>query len=47
VVLHDSTIEGIARAWPTTTDELRKVPGIGDKKLEHYGEALLKLIRAR
>jgi ATP-dependent DNA helicase RecQ len=46
VVLHDSTIDGIVRAWPTTLDELRGVPGIGDKKLEHYGEELLRLVRA-
>ncbi len=47
VVLHDATIDGIVRAWPTTLDELRGVPGIGDKKLEHYGEELLRLVRAR
>jgi ATP-dependent DNA helicase RecQ len=47
VVLHDATIDGIVRAWPTTLDELRSVPGIGDKKLEHYGEELLRLIRDR
>jgi ATP-dependent DNA helicase RecQ len=47
VVLHDSTIDGIVRAWPTTPDELRNVPGIGDKKLEHYGEELLRLVRTR
>ena len=47
VVLHDSTIDGIARAWPTTLEELRSVPGIGDRKLEHYGEELLRLVRKR
>jgi len=47
VVLHDSTIDGIVRAWPTTLDELRGVPGIGDKKLEHYGAELLRLVRTR
>jgi ATP-dependent DNA helicase RecQ len=47
VVLHDATIDGIVRAWPTTLDELRDVPGIGDKKLEHYGEELLRLVRER
>jgi len=47
VVLHDATIDGIVRAWPTTLDELRGVPGIGDKKLEHYGEELLRLVRTR
>jgi ATP-dependent DNA helicase RecQ len=47
VVLHDATIDGIVRAWPTTLDELRNVPGIGDKKLEHYGEDLLRMVRAK
>jgi ATP-dependent DNA helicase RecQ len=46
IVLHDATIDGIVRAWPTTLDELRNVPGIGDKKLEHYGDELLQLVRA-
>ena len=47
VVLHDATIDGIVRAWPTTLDELRNVPGIGDKKLEHYGDELLRMVRER
>jgi ATP-dependent DNA helicase RecQ len=47
VVLHDSTLDGIAAAYPTTLDELRAIPGIGDKKLEHYGEKLLGLVRAQ
>ena len=46
VVLHDSTIDGIAAARPTTLNELRNIPGIGDKKLEHYGDELLALVRA-
>ena len=46
VVLHDSTIDGIAAARPTTLDELRNIPGIGDKKLEHYGDELIALVRA-
>ena len=45
VVLHDATIDGIVRAWPTTLDELRDIPGIGDKKLEHYGDELLRMVR--
>jgi ATP-dependent DNA helicase RecQ len=44
VVLHDSTIDGIAIARPMTLDQLRGVPGIGDKKLEHYGEELIALV---
>jgi ATP-dependent DNA helicase RecQ len=46
VVLHDSTIDGIATARPTTLDQLRGVAGIGDKKLEHYGEELIAMVRA-
>ena len=46
VVLHDSTIDGIAAARPSTLNELRTIAGIGDKKLEHYGDELLALVRA-
>jgi ATP-dependent DNA helicase RecQ len=44
-VLHDSTIDGIAAARPATLDQLRGIAGIGDKKLEHYGEDLIALVR--
>ncbi len=46
VVLHDATIDGIAAARPTTLSELRDIPGIGDKKLEHYGDELIALANA-
>src|SRR4051812_23187486 len=46
VVLHDTTIDGIAAARPTTPGQLREIPGIGDKKLEHYGDELLALVAA-
>jgi ATP-dependent DNA helicase RecQ len=46
VVLHDSTIDGIAASRPATSAELRNIPGIGDKKLEHYGDELIALVRA-
>jgi ATP-dependent DNA helicase RecQ len=45
VVLHDSTIDGIAAARPSTLNALRNIPGIGDKKLEHYGDEILALVR--
>ena len=45
VVLHDVTIEGIATSRPTTLAQLRGIPGIGDKKLEHYGDELLALVK--
>ena len=46
VVLHDSTIDGIATQRPTTLSQLRGIPGIGDKKLEHYGDELIALVKA-
>jgi ATP-dependent DNA helicase RecQ len=45
VVLHDSTIDGIASSRPATLTQLRDIPGIGDKKLEHYGDALIALVK--
>jgi ATP-dependent DNA helicase RecQ len=44
VVLHDATIEGIATARPRTAEQLRGIPGIGDKKLERYGRTLIDLV---
>ena len=46
VVLHDATIDGIAASRPTTLTRLRDIPGIGDKKLEHYGDELIALVQA-
>jgi ATP-dependent DNA helicase RecQ len=46
VVLHDSTIDGIAMLRPTTLTALRAIAGIGDKKLEHYGDDLVALVKA-
>jgi ATP-dependent DNA helicase RecQ len=45
VVLHDSTIDGIATSRPATLTQLRDIPGIGDKKLEHYGDELIALVK--
>lgn len=47
VVLHDATLDSLAAAKPRTLDELRGIAGIGDKKLEHYGAALLAVIGER
>lgn len=45
VVLHDSTIDGIAAMRPDTLGELRNIAGIGDKKLEHYGDELIRIVK--
>lgn len=46
VVLHDATLEDIASSRPKTHDQLRAVAGIGDKKLQRYGDALILLVRS-
>lgn len=44
VIFHDATLREIARAMPATLDELRQVSGVGEKKLETYGEQLIGLV---
>ncbi len=44
VVLHDATLEELVRLRPQTESELRQVPGIGKRKLESYGDALLEIL---
>src|SRR5437773_63753 len=46
VVFHDVTLETIAALRPGTREALRGVSGVGEKKLERYGEALLEVVRA-
>ena len=46
VVFHDSTLETIAALQPGTHEALRGVSGVGEKKLERYGEALLEVVRS-
>ena len=43
VVFHDATLEAIAATRPRTIDDLRGITGIGEKKLERYGKALLSI----
>ena len=44
VILHDSTIEEIARRTPTSIDELMSVPGIGPAKSDRYGHEILAVV---
>ena len=46
VVFHDATLAEIARARPQSEDELGSITGIGARKLERYGPAVLELLRA-
>jgi ATP-dependent DNA helicase RecQ len=44
VILHDATLAEIARRVPRDLAALAEVPGIGARKLERYGPALLSLL---
>ena len=45
VILHDSTLLEIARRRPGDLMQMSAISGIGSKKLERYGAALLRLMR--
>ena len=44
VILHDATLAEIARRQPRDLGTLAEIPGIGARKLERYGPALLELM---
>jgi ATP-dependent DNA helicase RecQ len=44
VIFHDATMREIAKRKPTSLDDLRTVTGVGEKKLETYGEEIVALI---
>ena len=44
IVFHDSVIEAIAERRPRSIAELRRVPGIGQTKLDRYGEEILGVV---
>lgn len=46
MVLNNKIIAELARKRPTTPAELELIPGLGDRKLAKYGDALLDLIEA-
>ncbi|ACZ31108.1 ATP-dependent DNA helicase RecQ [Xylanimonas cellulosilytica DSM 15894] len=46
IVFGDATLRGIATARPGTPGELAAVSGVGETKLERYGEAVLAVVAA-
>jgi ATP-dependent DNA helicase RecQ len=44
VIFHDATLREIAERQPRSLDELGNITGVGARKLEAYGEALVALI---
>ncbi len=45
VIFHDSTLRHLARMKPGTREALLEVPGIGESKVERFGERMLGVIR--
>lgn len=45
IVFGDATLRGIALTEPTSLGELGEISGVGAKKLEQYGEAVLAIVR--
>jgi ATP-dependent DNA helicase RecQ len=44
VIFHDATLRAIAAARPRTRAELADIAGVGERKLDRYGAALLALV---
>jgi ATP-dependent DNA helicase RecQ len=46
IVFGDATLRGIALTRPGSLDELATISGVGEKKLESYGEGVLEVVGA-
>ena len=44
VIFQDSTLREIAHAKPVTMDELRRISGIGDRRLSQWGQDIIRLV---
>lgn len=44
VIFHDSTLREMARLRPTTVAQFAEISGVGQRKLERYGEAFVRMI---
>ncbi len=45
VILHDKTLVALCHQRPADLDALAEIPGIGQSKLERYGDDLLRILR--
>lgn len=45
VIFHDTALIEMARRRPANANEMEDIPGVGQRKLERYGEAFIALIR--
>ncbi|MDQ7048214.1 MAG: DNA helicase RecQ [Enterobacterales bacterium] len=46
VIFHDSTLNQMVEKRPSELSEMKYISGVGERKLEQYGEAFLQVIKA-
>lgn len=46
VIFSDATLLAIGEQQPTTPEELLQIPGIGEAKLNHFGEGILGIVNS-
>jgi ATP-dependent DNA helicase RecQ len=46
VIFHDATLQEMARQRPDDLEAMRYISGVGEQKLQHYGETFLAVVRA-
>jgi ATP-dependent DNA helicase RecQ len=46
VIFHDSTLIALASRRPRSLNDFTDIPGMGQKKIERYGAAVLAVIAA-
>lgn len=47
VIFHDSTLQEMVKSTPTTLDQFSRIGGVGQAKLERYGEHFIKVIQEK
>jgi ATP-dependent DNA helicase RecQ len=47
IVMHDTTLDELCRMRPRSLQELARVSGIGERKIELYGREILEVVRKR
>jgi ATP-dependent DNA helicase RecQ len=45
IVMHDTTLDELCKARPSTLAQLRRVSGFGDRKVEMYGPQILEALK--
>ena len=45
VIFHDSTLQAMAELMPSTLQDFGKLPGVGNRKLNKYGQGFIDVIK--